>query len=249
MGSNPTLTITTFDREWSIHSDREGLTVAASWEVRKHHNTLVAILHTETVSFNWALGLRRMHIPGPQPIGVVGMPYDHARNEACKALLSSNLEWLFFLDSDVITPSDIILRLQRHGRPIISGVYARRSVPESIPVMLRDRQWLHTIPAKGLIDVHLVGAGCLLIHRSILQAFLDRQVGRPGKPWFDWRVDMAGIMPPEECLSEDFSFCHLARTRLKVPIIVDCELVCKHVGLSEALPGSFRPLGATPDVA
>ena len=129
-------------------------------------------------------------------------------------MLARGLEYLFCLDSDVVTPPDTILRLQSHRQPIISGVYFRRSQPfvanlangqpVGIPVMQKNGGWCIDYPPNSVIEVDVVGAGCLLIHRSVFENMPHQ---RPGKPWFDWRVDMQEHLPREKCLSEDFTFC------------------------------------------
>src|SRR5207249_1057322 len=134
---------------------------------------------------------------------LAGMPYDHARNAAAMMSLDGGFSWCGFLDSDIIPPRDAFVRLMAHNLPICSAVYSRRSPPAAIPVMLKNGQWITEYPANSLIEVDLVGAGCIVIHRSVLQALPPQ---RPGKHWFDWRVDMRGILPPGECLSEDFTF-------------------------------------------
>jgi hypothetical protein len=220
-----------------------------SWEFKEKNKVFTAILSVETVSTHWALGLRRLDIPGPEPITVAGMPFDHARNEAVKAFLQSPCSHLFFLDSDVVCPSDAVHRLLKWNRPIISGMYCRRSPPHAIPVMMRNHQWVTDIPGdprNPLVEVDLVGSGCLLLSRQLMEEYPKVANPRPGKPWFDWRVDMKGFMPPHECLSEDFSFNYGVRTKMGIPIFVDTSIRCRHVGYAEADYGVFVPLGALP---
>lgn len=223
-----------------------------SWEIKEANRVLCAILSVEQVTMHWAQGFRRLIIPGPDPITISGLPFDHARNVACQECLNRGCEYLFFLDSDVVPPPDAVLRLLNHRKPIISGMYCRRSPPHAVPVMMRDHQWVTEIPnlhanENPVIEVELVGAGCMLIHRSLLQAMLKVQPPqRPGKPWFDWRSDLQGVIPPGEAMSEDFTFCKAIRERLGVPVLVDTSIRCFHVGLAEANYGTFYPPGATP---
>lgn len=213
-----------------------------SWELISNPSVVCAIIHTEVTSIAWAEGFRKLIIPGPHqgPLLLAGMPYDHARNAACHHFLASGAEWLFFLDSDVIPPPDAVPRLLRHGHPLISGMYARRSPPHAIPVMLRGGVWLTEYPRGQVIPVDLVGAGCLLIHRMVLERLPPQ---RPGKHWFDWRVDMKGILPDGQCLSEDFTMCVHAKQH-GFQVYVDTSVHCKHVGLAEAVHGGFGPVGS-----
>lgn len=146
-------------------------------------------------------------------------------------------------NSDVIAPPDAILRLMAHNRPIVSGLYCRRSPPHAIPVMIRDGQWVTSFTPGSLVEVDYVGAGCLLIHREVLEKLPP---SRPecGKRWFDWKVDMAGIGPPGENLSEDFVMCKNARDKLGIRTVVDTSVVCQHIGLGTATFQSFVPTHA-----
>ena len=99
-------------------------------------SVLVCVIHTDTTTIAWAFGLRNLQIPGGV-MGLAGMPYDMARNEACKKALEIGASHLFFIDSDIVVPSDGVLRLLRHNVPLISGVYCRRSPPVGVPVMMK----------------------------------------------------------------------------------------------------------------
>jgi hypothetical protein len=219
-----------------------------SWEIRQGRQVLVSIIHVENTTLAWAFGLRNLIIPGGI-FAPTGMPYDHSRNTCCQVALDNKMEWLFFLDSDVIPPRDAILRLMAHKQPIISGVYCRRSDPHGIPVMLRGGQWLTNEGVCGkVIDVDLVGAGCLLIHRTALETIRDKGPLDPkrGKTWFDWRVDMKHLLPEGKAMSEDFMFCMRAK-ELGYKILVDTSVRCKHVGLAEADFMSLKPLNHNPN--
>lgn len=214
--------------------------MSGAWEIQE--TVLAAILHTDATTIAWAFGLRNLILPGGF-MPIAGMPYDHARNVACQKTLECGADWLFFLDSDVIPPRDAVLRLMAHRQPIISGVYARRSPPVALPVMMRNGNWVTDYEPGSIIEVEVVGAGCLLIHRSVLEKFLENPLGRErGKPWFDWRVDMAGLVPQGESMSEDFTFCLHARRAFGYKILVDTGVVCKHVGNCQSLPGRFEAL-------
>lgn len=213
----------------------------ASWELTPR--VLCGILHVDIVPIAWAFGLRKL-LPLDMPImPVTGRPYDHARNSICQTALDHGFEYVFMLDSDVIPPPDTIPRLLAHRKPIISGVYHRRSPPHGLPVMCRNGQFLTQYPANSIIEVDVVGAGCLLIHRSVLEQMQPSDPKR-GRHWFDWKVDMAHLLPPGEGMSEDFVFCLKARKELGIPILVDTGIQCRHVGLSEAYFGGMKPCEA-----
>ena len=216
-----------------------------SWELRNHPRVLGYTLNTELVTLAWAYGLRNLIFPGDW-MPIAGRPFDMARNDACMRCLEGGYDWLFSLDSDVIPPRDAVIRLLRHQKPVISGLYARRSPPHGLPVMQRPvGQWITKYKPGSVIEVDTVGAGCLLIHRSVLEK-MPAQRPEAGKHWFDWAVDCPPQHAPNGTMSEDFSFCiHVKRT-LVVSVLVDTSVVCRHVGAAEATPGSFVPLNTTP---
>jgi len=216
--------------------------MVASWEIKAARKVLCVILHTDVTTMAWSLGFKNLQIPGEHMV-LTGMPFDHARNVGAQKVLEMGFEYLFFLDSDVIPPRDAIFRLLAHKKPVISGLYCRRSPPASVPVMIRNGQWITQYQPGTLVEVDLVGAGCLLVHRSVLEQLPPL---RPGKNWFDWRVDMQGIFPPGDCLSEDFTFCKQVREQLGLKVLVDTSIVCKHVGYAQSTYGQFQPLETTP---
>ena len=211
-----------------------------SWELINQNRVLCCILTRESASVAWAFGLRNLQIPGAIT-GLSGMPFDHARNTGCQKLLELGWEWLFFLDDDVIPPPDAVMRLLNHKKPIVSGLYYRRYEP-IVPVMLRDSeygpQWIREFNAPELIEVDYVGAGCLLIHRDVLNSL---QPLSARCRWFEWRCDRTDL-PHLERTSEDFTFCKHARNH-GYKIYVDTGIQCRHAGFGESsIGGTFKPL-------
>lgn len=213
------------------------------WEIQQSNQVLCGILHVDQTTIAWAFGLRNLIIPGAI-MPVSGMPYDMARNSICMKALEIGAKFVFMLDSDVITPSQTVLRLMKHNLPIVSGVYHRRSPPAGVPVMIKSGQWVTQYPENSLIEVDLVGAGCLLIRRDVLEK-LPPQRPEAGKHWFDWKVDAKGVLPDGECLSEDFTF-NLHARRHGFRTYVDTSVLCKHVGLASATYGRLDPCEANP---
>ena len=205
------------------------------------------MLHTETVSTAWSLGLRNLIIPGRGEIlPVAGRPFDDGRNHLCKVALSSGFSHILMMDSDLIPPSNGIIRLLQHNLPLVSGLYCRRSPPHSVPVMIRNGIWVTNFVPNSLVEVDMVGSGFMLIRRDLLEAFKPQRP-QAGKHWFDWRVDMQGMTDPTtgkpypNCLSEDFTFCVACKEQLGVKTIVDTSIQCLHIGLAESSQNRFVP--------
>jgi hypothetical protein len=106
--------------------------------------------------------------------------------------------------------------------------------------MIKNGQWITEFKKNQLVEPDVVGAGCLLIQRNVLEQLPPQRVD---KPWFNWTVDARGkgILPDHECLSEDFTFCiHARKHGFKVK--VDTSVKCRHIGYAEADFLSYQPL-------
>lgn len=100
-------------------------------------------------------------------------------------------------------------------------------------------------PRGKVFEADLVGAGCLLLHRSVIESFF-RNPQRPGHPVFDWRVHLQGLIEPGKALSEDFTLCQAYRER-GGKVLVDGSVVCKHVGNAQFGDNSVMPLETIPN--
>lgn len=197
---------------------------------------MVAILTRELVATKWAMGLRNLSLPPSSGVTFrTGEPFDVARNRACDDALAANFQWVMFLDDDVIAPPDTFARLARHNLDVVSGLYYRRHepiCPVAMTMVDGKPTWVTSWnPPECVLDVDLVGAGCLLIHRRVLE--------RIERPWFDWEI---GRKVPEgrTAMSEDFAFC------LKVKVAgfkvhLDTSVRCAHVGLGQASSDGYAP--------
>ncbi len=210
-----------------------------SWEYPRP-TVLIVILTRETVAMAWALGYRQLQFPPyANEITMYGMPFDHARSTGCQRTLETNHEYLFFLDDDVIPPADAIINLLKHNADIVSGLYYRRAEP-ICPVMMKEvdggAKWITEFKQGELVQADLVGCGCMLIKRKVLE------IMKP--PWFEWRCDpwrFPNITPQERC-SEDYDFCRKAR-KLGFKIFVDTSVQCLHTGHGVSmLGGRYAPL-------
>ena len=209
-------------------------TMPGSWEQLPFLQ--VSTLTREVVHIRWASMLRELQLPPRSFITYsAGQPFDSGRNGLVKGGLSQGCEWIFFLDDDVLVPGDCIARLMSHGKPIVSGLYWRRSPPLA-PVAMRIGKdtpaWIdNPAPNAGLQRVDYVGAGCLLLHRTVFD--------KVPQPWFDWLADREDL-PPTQRLSEDFAFCQKAKAA-GYELWLDPAVRCGHVGYSVSTEGGLSP--------
>jgi hypothetical protein len=167
-----------------------------------------------------------------------GMPFDHARSLGCQRTLETGHEYMFFLDDDIILPPDIIPRLMARNKDIVGGLYYRRQLPAA-PVMMKETeqgtQWICDYQPGSLVEADLIGSGCLLVKRKVLEIMPP--------PWFEWKCDpfrWPDLKPMERC-SEDYDFCRKARA-LGFKLYVDTSIQCHHAGISAASAQGFTPL-------
>ena len=143
-----------------------------------------------------------------------------AREQAAKYFLESDCDYMLFLDSDMVPPADMVIKLINHDKPIVSALAFRR-VPNFEPCIFKDDKFYLDYP-KGLIEVAGVGMACTLIKKEVFE--------KVPQPWF---------MPT--ALGEDLSFCKRA-TDAGYKIYCDTELICGHVGSYTVSEEHFRRL-------
>lgn len=141
---------------------------------------------------------------------------DDARNGLTEGFLTSDTEWLFWMDSDMTFPKETLIEMfkvaEEKNAKMVTGIYYQRK-GLNFPVL-----WSRGVPTssggisgmeskkseynkylgsftfphpekKEPFKVHAAGFGCVLVHRSVFEV-LDR-------PWFKFL--------PGVC-SEDFYF-------------------------------------------
>jgi len=169
-----------------------------------------------------------------------GANITNARNEACEAFLDRlpGYDWLCFIDTDMVfdgrqgrADATLIDRLVKSAhptkRPILGalcfswqeGQYAA----PTLYVLRGDGKVgrLLDYPRRQLVEVDATGAGCLLIHRSVLEKMRAERTWAAAYPWF--QETNIGDLP----VGEDVTFCVRARS-LGFPIFVDTSIVVGH---------------------
>jgi hypothetical protein len=186
-----------------------------------------------------------------------------SRNMLAKRFLESNALWSLWLDCDIAAPIangnyfrwltgstnianescefDVLGRLLNHKKAIVGGVYASRRYhgqlviqPEIKPRSHEDKLLANQIrrgQGQGLADVEWIGFGCCLVHREV---FLEVQRRFPQlapqqelAPWRFFQV--------EGDEGEDEAFCTRVRA-CSIPIWLDTQLICGHVGNMAFMP-------------
>lgn len=150
-----------------------------------------------------------------------------SRNELAAKAVKIGADYVFWLDSDMSFPPDILVDMYKvlteNHLDILTGLYFRR-VPPYSPVLFdkleftpKGCEWTDysdkELPSE-LFEVGGCGFGCVLMSTGV---FLDVQ-GKYG--------DMFG---PINGVGEDLSFCWRAR-ECGYKVMCDPSIVCGHVG-------------------
>lgn len=141
-------------------------------------------------------------------------------------LADEQAEYIFFVDSDTGIPPDALVKLVQAKKDIISGLYFGRVLPNN-PIMKKTQKDEYgkerLLPIldypEGVIEVEMIGAGCLLIHKDVFKKLQ--------RPYF---------FSPSLDFTEDAYFCQQARER-NYKIFVDTTVKCLHdttISVSEA---------------
>lgn len=168
------------------------------------------------------------HPPGTRIDWGISANITEARNTLVQRALDEDAEWVMFLDDDHVYPHDLLMRLLAHEKPVVSALYLRRQQPFS-PVAFSHRNDhgtyqsidLAELPQGGLLKVHAVGAGGLLVRAEVFNAIEP--------PWFehgkvgDWDA------------SEDIIFSEKANTA-GFDVYVDLEAQLGHLSPSAVWP-------------
>jgi len=168
--------------------------------------------------------LARLGITNILEIFERSFPVDYNRNQICRNALELGCEYLLFLDTDMTFPPDMVPRLIGAGKDVISGVYFKKRPPYApVPGMFSpgDPLGQHIEPiadlSGGLVRADVVGGGCLLIRRCLLEAV--------GQPWFSYEIDKR---TGERSVTEDVGFCRRVLEK-GFEIWVDTSIKCGHI--------------------
>ena len=205
-------------------------------EEAKRGGVLISVPNTGQIKTELVSVLLNIAMRNPQIVGVdlpQGMPVDSSRNNAVKRFLGSRFEWILPIDSDIVPPMDVVDRLLRHKKKIVSAVCWSSMGGEKGGEWEQDLLPYPTIMEKAedgkgwrvdrkklespetLIQVDAVGMSCLLIHREVFE--------KMGGNWFRLSYSPDGMCNG----GEDFAWCLKAK-ELGYEIWVDKSVQCGH---------------------
>lgn len=167
-----------------------------------------------------------------------------ARNKIVSHFLASDASHLVFIDADIGFTGEALLRLLAHDRPIMAGVYRKKtidSVDFAMNVIPSDDGCAERDRNTGAIRMLHVATGFLAIKREVIQAMYDARPDlhyrlhegedRPGPwrdlchLWFDCFIDPV----TRTYVSEDYGFCMRA-AELGFEAWMDPGIILEHHG-------------------
>jgi len=154
-------------------------------------------------------------------------PIQLARNDLVERALKHNPDYIFFIDSDMILPENILDDLINMDKDIASALYFMRSPPyKPIAKIMKDDLFyiINTIPLNQIIEVDAVGFGCCLIKKEVFEKIKQKE-----KKIFD--VKEQTVNNKTQLLGEDTFFCLKAKES-GFKIFLNTGLICKHIGKS-----------------
>jgi hypothetical protein len=148
---------------------------------------------------------------------VVEGSYIHSnRTQLAKLALDQQMDYMFFMDHDVVFPADTLCRLLSHNKDIVFGKYSRRETEPKSLVMGLDGKLVTDFPS-GLFPCASGPAGCMLIKMSVFANL--------PKPWFHVVVNDDGSVSE----SEDSWFCAQAHS-VGLSVWCDPSIKVDHYG-------------------
>jgi hypothetical protein len=182
-------------------------------------------------------GLKVQRQRFPEPV------IDVSRDKAKELAIQLGAQYLFFCDTDLHMPPDVIPRLISHDKDIVGGLYVRRHNPPFNEMLrFKDKNGFQGLePIRDgeykqgeLVECDAIATGCMLIKTSVFEKIPPFQMtidGIQARPqhflWTEYRLPGGA--------SEDFSFCQKAR-KAGVQIFCDTSIVLRHQGPLKLLP-------------
>lgn len=195
----------------------------------------LGITHDELIHalfMNCVLKLKNSRDLGPT-IMVLGGPgnLDVGRNKVAAYFLdNTDSEWLLTIDTDMVfTPEhfDTLLATGMEHKAV-SGIYfVNEAAPRPCMVIRDDASGAMLTPKdweEGIVPVHGVGGGFMLIHRDALLAIGDTSDTDRGGPWY--RQSATGAN--QSMLEPDYALCQrLEQTGNQV--VVNTKVFVGHI--------------------
>lgn len=167
----------------------------------KDTNIMICIPNQGDIRYETTASLLNMYKPCNVYYSFVcgSLVYD-ARNDACIQMMNDkSMDYLMFIDSDIVFPRKALESLLSLEADISTGIYYGKEQPYK-PILVDDlanNKFYNVIPDEESFNVEACGMGFCLISRRVIESIYKKF----GAVWFT----------PANNMGEDFSFCSRAR--------------------------------------
>jgi len=156
----------------------------------------------------------------------------NASNYLRRRVLNGEYDYLLMLESDIFPPEQIIWGLLRHGKPVVGACYfigngvierpcmfvlRKSNIPGVLGTELLPPDKYEEFRNKGLKQIHGMGVGCVLIHRSILERFSF---------WYSSADDDRMKGTPDRKHPDVYFYLDLHNAQ--IPMFADTDIWCPH---------------------
>lgn len=133
-------------------------------------------------------------------------------------------DYVLHVDSDIILPSDSLIKMLQADKPVISGLYIQRKPEKQVLEVYQDKHgggfenipyW--AIENRGVIPIAGCGFGCVLVNSDVY-----RNIDYPHFLYHS-------AIDHKHTMSEDLYFCNKARQN-GYTLYADTSILCPHVG-------------------
>jgi hypothetical protein len=145
------------------------------------------------------------------------------REKLIDEAIKMEADYVLWLDSDMMFPSNVVLKLLAHNKDIVACNYMKRSLPMKTVAYtdLNDwDSWIPMEPQEELVKVKGIGMGCILMKTEVFKKL--------EKPYFEFRFKE----DTKDWFGEDFILQDKIQ-KVGYEIFVDTMLSMeiKHVGI------------------
>lgn len=153
-----------------------------------------------------------------------GYQVDQVRNMIANAVVENDYDYLLSIDSDIILPSDTLVKMLSHKKDIISGMYRQRK--HEVHIVEIFKQYpdggimqipYYDMPDQNVFEIDACGMGVCLIKGEIFK--------KMEYPWFLYQSSLEN----GGTLSEDVYFCMKAK-EMGYTLWADKTIQVPHIG-------------------
>lgn len=146
------------------------------------------------------------------------------RNLMANYTIINNFDYMMWVDSDIVLPSNTLMKLYGHQKDCVGGIYIQRKHGETTPEVYLPTEHggmrnatVKEVQEPRLMEVAGIGFGCVLTSNKLLKKI--------GYPQFEYK----STLDFKDTVSEDVDFCVKANKN-GFSVFADTSIRCDHIG-------------------